>query len=79
MEKFAINCGIIDLNSESKFNDVLEKIWGQGLTESESEDGEVDSYIKFGHTVGAWIDGAGCGWIEVPQWLHGQGWIHVPD
>ena len=74
MTKYTIQDGTIEIYSESKFHDILRETWGK-CEEMEQEEG-LDHFIKFGHTVGAWIEGAGCGWIEMPHWFHSEPHIH---
>ena len=77
MTQFRINQGKIEVYSERQHNDAIRYIWGD-VEEQESEDGEVVSYIKIGHTIAQWIEGAGCGWIETPHWTQLNNSIALP-
>lgn len=75
MKKFYIDdMGRIEVASEARMREILEETWGK-CEEQEQEAGH-DHFIKFGHTVGAWIEDAGFGWVEMPHWFHGEPHIY---
>jgi hypothetical protein len=80
MKKFCIDQdGRVEVYSEAKFRDILGETWGKVEEfERTSDDGEDihEEYVKFGHTVGAWHEGGGFGWVEMPHWFHGESLIY---
>ena len=80
MKKFDIDKdGRIEVYSSSRFQDILRETWGpievfDRFNDDETEVHEV--YVKFGHTVGAWHEDGGFGWIEMPHWFHSEPHIY---
>lgn len=68
MRKFNIRDEQIEMYSEAVFHNALREIWG-ATTTTESDDGEVEMFLKLGHKVGAWIEGGGFGYIIVPHFV----------
>ncbi|MCA1800310.1 MAG: hypothetical protein LC650_03365 [Actinobacteria bacterium] len=77
MKQFRIEQGKIEVYSERLLNEAVRYIWGE-VKEREEDEGEVTVYVKLGYSVAAWIEGAGCGWIEVPQWVKDLDGITLP-
>jgi hypothetical protein len=80
MKKFCIDQdGRVEVYSEAKFRDILGETWGK-VEELQyiSEDGDEchEEYVKFGHTVGAWHEDGGFGWVEMPHWFHNEPHIY---
>jgi hypothetical protein len=80
MKKFCIDQDSrVEVYSEARFRDILEETWGKvEEVERTSEDGDEchEEYVKFGHTVGAWHEDGGFGWVEMPHWFHGESLIY---
>jgi len=80
MKKFCIdNDGRIEVYSEAKFRDILGETWGKVEEHQQFNDDETEvheEFVKFGHTVGAWHEDGGFGWIEMPHWFHSEPHIY---
>lgn len=75
MRKFRIDDGQIEITAEHVFHEVLRSLWGDVDRVGDVDEEGVDSFHKFDYQLAAWIEDAGVGWIEVPDFVANEKFI----